>query len=154
MARKGPAERIRIRPAKESFLRPREAESCDQVCTGGGHHVASIEVSSGAGRSGAYAFFSSCEHLVAWWSLTEVSRCQRFHPNTPNSLVSRGRGDGKAKWTLVLRKALTQHILSCRLRQRALGSPLQQPVSVSERRPVQPYHRRLRVRPRLPRLAL
>lgn len=65
MARKGPAERIRIRPAKESFLRPREAESCDQVCTGGGHHVASIEVSSGAGRSVGLMPFSA--PVNTWW---------------------------------------------------------------------------------------
>lgn len=45
-------------------------------------------------------------------------------------------------------------LLSCRLRQRPLGTPLQQPVPVPEWSPMQPHHRRLRVRRRLPRLAL
>lgn len=45
-------------------------------------------------------------------------------------------------------------LLSCRLRQRPLGPPLQQPVPVPERCPVQPHHGRLRVRCRLPWLAV
>lgn len=88
-------------------------------------------------------------------------KLQSFHPETPCRLLSGEEQcrDGKAVSSPHPKQSprgslCPDPLLSYRLRQRPLGPPLQQPVPVPKRSPVQPHHRRLRVCRRLPRLAL